>query len=1375
MKLDANQQKAVEHFEGPALVIAGPGSGKTTVIKERIMNLIQKYDVDPKQILAIAFTNTAANEMKDRISNELILDHGEPKICTLHVFGKDLITNHYKQAGFSKEPHVWDEKKIRQIIRQERKLFDRETQNADVAIYKIEGATTGRCYIGQTTNPIRRRQEHFTHSSNRGLYDALQKDDEQFDFNVIEWVKGSMAYAREKYWINHYKNRSAVNLVQRMEQVARKSSDIFVVIYKIKSLSTGTVYIGYTTNPESIRRIIENDNAKRFAFEVIRTGVPWAKAATHVAEEIRKHKSWAVFNREDPEKSRYSNQLRIEIFCQYFNVPYDKILENPEQFENLMEKFDCLKDDIEKAKQQVSIGLFKPDKIDDHFLRAFAKRYEEKKEEANAIDFLDMLIRSANMLEREENQDILRKYRDTYRYVLVDEFQDISPIDFRLVDLFSGNLFAVGDDDQAIYGFRGGDSRIMQKKFGNRKDVKKYEITCNYRSTSTIVRHAKVLIENNSDRIPKNLRANNSAWNLVKVLQTSQVTVKHALLRELSDLLTTDLKKVGILARNWRGETNKIQEILDCSELETQGFEIDWQELDDSWVESSDLNGKYRRKMFLRQGTKEIEVVNIHTAKGREWDKVILLVNTMYDSLPDKRNDLTDERRLFYVAVTRAKQELVVLDGGNCKFISEFQNVPPTKEELKKAFEMELAALEPKFKVELEEALVALQSRCKKELEEAAKAAHKQYENEYELDCLRKDVAKTKSASEEAVERLASELPTAVKVVNENLFKELMPVLDVFESQINDVTETIEEDNLPTGVAELHQSLQHIQQQLLHSLDNHGLKPIETCGEIFNPDYHEEIQPPIHSDDVPADMVIREERRGYLLHNRVIRKAHVVLSKGKNIRIPKPMSAESLKEAYDNSIKAFTDGEIVKGVVVDVSRDEVMIDIGFKLRGYIPTSEFDTGENDLPTVQVGDEIEVTVLKVSTDSKRISLSMNSKSQKCPEEQPWEHIIDILKSNWYSVTASFLGLALAICFIAFLTQMRAKDSSLFQNTVLTKQLAQMESKIYQKELEIRDLTFSIQSLKSTNQRLNRDNGELQKELKNRIPMLDTISEDIVSLRRQLNEQKGNNQELQVQLGKKDAEIQQLQNEKAIVLNENQDLQKRLVGRDQGTIDQAATIRRLRKEKAETVIEYQRSKIRLAEKTSEAESLTARVRQLQNEKTEIQRQNQKLQDENEVLTRQNQNKNTSLRDKRTNQNDGNKIVAPESPKKIRDYRSVVTRAGSHNNQGFLDFERGDYQEAVKQFEQAIRTDSKLSVAHYNLGCAYLKTKRYKDAVDAFNQSVILNQEFKEAYYNLGIAWFRMNAFQAARRSGEKALSIDPNYRLAQGLLTAIENTQQ
>ena len=88
---------------------------------------------------------------------------------------------------------------------------------------------------------------------------------------------------------------------------------------------------------------------------------------------------------------------------------------------------------------------------------------------------------------------------------------------------------------------------------------------------------------------------------------------------------------------------------------------------------------------------------------------------------------------------------------------------------------------------------------------------------------------------------------------------------------------------------------------------------------------------------------------------------------------PEPMSPESLEEAYDNSIKAFTDGEIVKGVVVDVNRDEVMIDIGFKSEGYIPAAEFEPGQEGMPAVQAGDEIDVYIVRREDSEGQIVLS------------------------------------------------------------------------------------------------------------------------------------------------------------------------------------------------------------------------------------------------------------------------------------------------------------------------------------------------------------------------------------------------------------------
>ena len=106
-----------------------------------------------------------------------------------------------------------------------------------------------------------------------------------------------------------------------------------------------------------------------------------------------------------------------------------------------------------------------------------------------------------------------------------------------------------------------------------------------------------------------------------------------------------------------------------------------------------------------------------------------------------------------------------------------------------------------------------------------------------------------------------------------------------------------------------------------------------------------------------------------------------------------PMSPESLEEAYDNSIKAFTDGEIVKGVVVDVNRDEVMIDIGFKSEGYIPAAEFEPGQDGVPAVQVGDEIDVYIVRREDSEGQIVLSKKIADQTLI----WDEIATVYESG------------------------------------------------------------------------------------------------------------------------------------------------------------------------------------------------------------------------------------------------------------------------------------------------------------------------------------------------------------------------------------------
>ena len=171
---------------------------------------MREHQVDPSRILAIAFTNTAAEEMKFRLRRE---KGGEPEICTLHVLGKSIIRDNYEAAGFSQDlANIWNEEKIGEVIDAEKSRLKMAMEEVRVAIYKFEGRTTGRCYIGQTIDPERREREHRTNSSNAKLRNAIRTGEEQFDFTVIAWVQGWRADEEETNQIRFYRDRAVVNL-----------------------------------------------------------------------------------------------------------------------------------------------------------------------------------------------------------------------------------------------------------------------------------------------------------------------------------------------------------------------------------------------------------------------------------------------------------------------------------------------------------------------------------------------------------------------------------------------------------------------------------------------------------------------------------------------------------------------------------------------------------------------------------------------------------------------------------------------------------------------------------------------------------------------------------------------------------------------------------------------------------------------------------------------------------------------------------------------------------------------------------------------------------------------------------------------------------
>ena len=157
---------------------------------------------------------------------------------------------------------------------------------------------------------------------------------------------------------------------------------------------------------------------------------------------------------------------------------------------------------IEKIYANISASKGKGEPPTDKMSNLLFGRLESSMRAFNAVDFDSLLSLTAQLLEN--NPEILTKYQDLYRYIMIDEYQDTNPIQYKITKLLSGkynNLCVVGDDDQSIYGWRGAEIKNILS-FESAQIIK---LEQNYRSLPTILKAANTLIAHNSKRHDKAL------------------------------------------------------------------------------------------------------------------------------------------------------------------------------------------------------------------------------------------------------------------------------------------------------------------------------------------------------------------------------------------------------------------------------------------------------------------------------------------------------------------------------------------------------------------------------------------------------------------------------------------------------------------------------------------------------------------------------------------------------------------------------------------------------------------------------------------------------------------------------------------------------
>ena len=402
--LNSEQRQAVDQIDGPVLIIAGPGTGKTQLLAVRVANILRQTDTNPENILCLTFTETGARNMRDRLTSFIGNEANKINISTYHTFGS-LLLKTYQNDPLSSI----DELEQFTIIRQIQASLnpndilkgDYHTKNIISAISDLKTALLK----PEDLRQIVAKNSHDNQAISKALQPLFKKLPPRGRFNVVAPIYGEMMTAIAPF-------TSSTPIVGKVEPIAN-------------------VYLS------TLNEILNQEYAK---------DKPSASPLT----------AW---------RNKYFDKDADDQFRINDYVANKKLL----SLANIMEQYDQY--------------------LADH----------------QQFDYDDMILSAIKILE--DNPDFKYTTQERYQYILLDEFQDTNDAQAHLVQLLTDNpanngqpnIMAVGDDDQAIYGFQGARQSNFQD-FNDQYHPKIITLTKNYRSSQPILNLAQNVISQTLDR-----------------------------------------------------------------------------------------------------------------------------------------------------------------------------------------------------------------------------------------------------------------------------------------------------------------------------------------------------------------------------------------------------------------------------------------------------------------------------------------------------------------------------------------------------------------------------------------------------------------------------------------------------------------------------------------------------------------------------------------------------------------------------------------------------------------------------------------------------------------------------------------------------------
>ena len=648
--LDAQQREAVVSLEDNVLVISSAGSGKTMTTVGKVRYLIDKQHVPANKILLITFTRKAAQSLSERLGEK------DLKCRTFHRLALDIIGD-----ATGEKPSITAEDFPLQVyykLSEENPAF-----HSAIADYIIRARYTMR--------------DQFEYSSREEYMQDRQKHGIQAFFKDMDG-KPVFCKSDEESQICDFLGARGVKF-RYEESYEFNTSDADHRQYK----PDFSIYID--TSDGSQRRIYLEHFAVNekghcpgwFTSEEEQNyldGIEWKRQCHKDRGTILLESSSAGFHRGDVFQKLSEQLLGLGIVFQTASKENmsrelrrqeDNILAMLTSFNFLLKSRNKTLNEI---RQQITSG---PDRIIlNDIVAPYVEAYRQLEEEYHEIDFTDAIIQATDLCQHGHKPD--------YDYILVDEFQDISLDRYRFLQALRRvkpltKLFCVGDDWQSIYRFAGSDMALFKqfdKFFGY---TKKCLMETTYRFGEPAIEESSKFILANPEQAVKSVHSFRlDAETQLDFLSTSGRESIADTVKYLVDQIPVD-KDVLLLGR----------------------YNFDIKTLKDPDLRIHEI----KDRVYVTYGQRKINFMTIHQSKGLECDYIILLnCNGGTIGFPSQISDspllkyvlsepdayaFSEERRVFYVGITRAKKHTWVLYDMNnpSPFVKEFVTTldPKTK------------------------------------------------------------------------------------------------------------------------------------------------------------------------------------------------------------------------------------------------------------------------------------------------------------------------------------------------------------------------------------------------------------------------------------------------------------------------------------------------------------------------------------------------------------------------------------------------------------------------------------------------------------------------------------------------------------------------